>query len=104
MSEKHTPGPWEWDSTVWSYDPQQDAPWLVSSEDSAFPDTPVLKGEITCRSEADALLIAAAPELLNALQWLVDILPDPELDNDELQRVWTRKARAVIEKATGVKP
>lgn len=53
---------------------------------------------------ADARLIATAPELLEALEWLADILPDPELDNDELQRVWTKKARAAIAKATGAKP
>ena len=50
---------------------------------------------------ANARLIAAAPDLLEALQWLVDILPDPDLDNDELQRTWTRRARAAIAKATG---
>jgi hypothetical protein len=52
---------------------------------------------------ANARLIAAAPELFEALDWLVQILPDPELDNDELQRTWTKKARAAIAKATGAK-
>src|SRR5687768_15385929 len=53
---------------------------------------------------ANARLIAAAPELLEALDWLVQILPDPELDNDELQRTWTKKARTAIAKATGSQP
>lgn len=40
-------------------------------------------------------------ELLEALEWLLAILPDPELDNDAVQREWTTKARAVVAKAGG---
>jgi len=52
-------------------------------------------------SEEDARLIAAAPELLDALLDLVALLPDPELDRDEVQRGYVLAARAVIAKATG---
>lgn len=62
---KHTPGPWEWDGTVWDYDKEQDAPWLVQSKNHA--QLVILDGEIRARSEADARLIAAAPELFEAL-------------------------------------
>ncbi len=46
-------------------------------------------------------LFEAAPDLLRALQWLVAILPDPELDPDTLQRQHVEAAKAAIRKATG---
>jgi len=51
--------------------------------------------------EANARLIAAAPEMLEALLDLVALLPDPELDVDAVQREYVLAARAVIAKATG---
>jgi len=65
MTTQHTPGPWKWDGNPCDYDPDQEAPWLVDSNDS-FP--PILGGTIKCQSQADARLIAAAPELLEAIQ------------------------------------
>ena len=59
----HTPGPWYWDAKVWDYDKAQDAPWLVKNETET-----VLTGHINCESEANARLIAAAPELLESLK------------------------------------
>jgi hypothetical protein len=55
---KHTPGAWEWDGNVWDYNPEQEAPWLVNQDGDR-----ILSGEIKCHKEADAHLIAAAPEL-----------------------------------------
>ena len=49
----------------------------------------------------NARLIAAAPDMLDSLLDLVALLPDPELDNDSLQREFVIKARAAIVKATG---
>jgi len=60
----HTPGPWNWDDTVWDYDPAEQAPWLVAGADQAAV---VLGGEIKC-NEANARLIAAAPDLLAAAE------------------------------------
>jgi hypothetical protein len=63
MSAQHTPGPWHWDSAVWDYDPEIDAPWLVDATDKR-----VLWGSIKCDSGANARLIAAAPDLLAAVE------------------------------------
>lgn len=90
MSAKHTPGPWDALSFgVFAQDV------LVASVYGDDPD---------CRPDdrmwANARLIAAAPELLDALQWLVDLMPDPELDIDTVQREQVIKAKAAIAKAT----
>jgi hypothetical protein len=49
---------------------------------------------------ANARLIAAAPDLLDALQ----TLPQSLATTDEEYWAWVDKARAAIEKATGEKP
>ncbi len=59
---KHTPGPWNWDGDVTDYDHDQEAPWLISGTDS------ILTGEIEATNRADVALIAAAPDLLEALE------------------------------------
>lgn len=78
MSEnKWTPGPWMWDGNVWDYDKENEAPWLVAEGHS-----PVITGDLHC-SEANADLIAAAPDLYaaleDALQYLQHHLPDEVL-------------------------
>ncbi|WP_186194440.1 hypothetical protein [Burkholderia gladioli] len=58
------PWPWRWDDTPWEkYDPMERAPWLVDAKDN-----PVLSGQISCKDEAHGRAIAAAPELVEALQ------------------------------------
>lgn len=61
MTTKHTPGPWEWDGTVWDYDEAQHAPWLVQSGSDGR--NHVLRGSIQANTEEDARLIAAAPTM-----------------------------------------
>jgi hypothetical protein len=51
--------------------------------------------------EANARLIAAAPELLAALEYALEFLQDWE---DVSGAPYARKARAAIAKATGVQP
>lgn len=55
-------------------------------------------------SMANARLIAAAPELLDALEWLIALMPDPHLDPDQVQAEYVRKAIEVVAKATGAAP
>jgi hypothetical protein len=93
MSEKHTEGPWEWDANVWDYDPEQEAPWLVSAGNDK-----VLFGQIGCTSEANARLIAAAPDLLDALAVLIELVSFQICDDGHPAII---NARAAIAKATG---
>ena len=89
----HTPGPWERHETGAIVGPKlDDKPvWL----------RPVIARFETGVKEADARLIAAAPELLEALEELYHLIDDAH-DGD---RVFTfelaQKAKAAIAKARG---
>lgn len=94
--QKHTPGPWRYwpckvDSTL--------TPPMYDYVQFASPIGHVFRAPIQLLSEADARLIAAAPELLEALQALV------KAHNDGLQP-WPAldAANAAIAKATGGQP
>ena len=88
---KHTPGPWKAYCRDMSH--ENGAEW---SEENSLqwevegPRVPHGRGEYF---QADARLIAAAPDLLESLQELVVGLPQ--------QWVSVKKARAAIAKATG---
>ena len=86
---KHTPGPWE------VFDSHSGIYILDSAEQSA-----VCRLEWCLEAEANARLIAAAPELLAALKrlWLYF-----GVRCDGTPRDWTewREARAAIDKAEG---
>ena len=90
----HTPGPWIADSagTVRAQCDAQPLPYVVAV---VLGDADVGKG----RGDANASLIAAAPDLLKALRDLLDwnVAMDPDHDCDEFDA-----ARAAIAKATGV--
>lgn len=85
MSGKHTPGPW--------------AKSALGREVRAADHSAICRMATTrCNDEsnANALLIATAPELLAVLQELIDIEgPQPGT------AAWADKARAIIAKATG---
>lgn len=114
MSEKHTPGPWT-----------LEAPWRVvanginiASTWTRRVDEERLDGEswldmrtrvqptleaVKAEAEANARLIASAPDLLEALEAIVKRRVDcfiPELGGDELHD-WTARATAAIAKAKG---
>lgn len=103
---QHTPGPWHWDGNPCNYDKEQEAPWLVDASDS-FP--PILGGTITCQLDADARLIAAAPELLKTLSKTLKTIEEalaygylPAGTEQELE-TQAAEIRAAIAKATGEK-
>ncbi len=102
MSHSHTPAPWYWSDNVPDFPKNHciivDADGFTIAEPSPM-------------SEADARLIAAAPDLLAALQNCVNVLllalplfDDESNDNkdsrDEVESVLDA-ARAAIAKATG---
>ena len=110
---KHTPGPWVLKET------KHDiviSDWCVVAGDDRiglFPykriysDDRSQSGLVICHERmANAKLIAAAPELLEALQALYDYnphnCPSCEPTNEELE-LW-EKAKAAINKATGEQP
>ena len=73
MSEqpKHSPAPWYWDdkdSMPWTdYDDAESAPFLLNANGC-----PIMTGsDIRIAYEADGRIIAAAPELLEALRAIV---------------------------------
>lgn len=100
---KHTPGPWEWwtscsfrrlSSRATGYD--GDVMHAVVQRSDGHPDIHFPNGGVT---GPDARLIAAAPELLEAL---VDVMfRHVPFDN---KSEYATKARAVIAKATGETP
>jgi hypothetical protein len=75
-------------------------PWTVAGESGDYFPTLADYSPIPA-TEKNARLMAAAPDMLNALLDLVALLPDPELDADEVQREYVLAAKAAIAKATG---
>lgn len=97
---KHTPGPWAWPEhfngldgadgePVLRWEPY-DGMWLSTLDD---------------REEANARLIAAAPELLGALRAIADMSADAKRGNATTAKVsltlMTEIAKEAIAKATG---
>jgi hypothetical protein len=102
---EHTPGPW----TIEEYG-DDDAPALIIHRDSetrvCFMATPGSHGD-PAKIEADAKLIAAAPDLLAALRGLVEHILDYErvnnlAPNPGRKYCWgaTERAVAAIARAT----
>lgn len=90
----HTPGPWKWDGNFCDYDPEE-TPWLVLDLDGDT--TEILYGEIHCDNPANARLIAAAPDLYEALYRLLCNCPTgPEYDDEGLYQAAMERAREAI--------
>jgi len=93
----HTPGPWKVVDRlyVWTDDDVGCEVAKVCDEN--------LDDDMVGQADADASLIAAAPELLQRLRecvtWLEDYYDTVSLDDDQSQHLDT--ARAVIAKAEG---
>ena len=108
MSAKHTAGPWHYCrgktgtgcpcGMVWS----KPADFHVATAHKAwgdFPDDPVAEIPVE-EMQANAHLIAAAPELLEALEGLIQYVPGG-VDRDDIGRPWLKAAFQAIAKARG---
>ena len=84
---KHTPGPWQWTQHI---DP------TISIYKDGFGQIARLYDSSAGTGKANARLIAAAPDLLEALQSIIEDI-DSEFGTD----CDYNKARAAIAKATG---
>jgi len=93
----HTPGPWSW----WTSNS-----WKRLRRDDHGISQPVLEpyvcsdGHPDCTvSPADMALISAAPDLLKALQEMIDLFA-PTIEDPEQEWMCVQHARAAIRKAT----
>lgn len=102
---KHTPGPWafsrwdEWGDTRFYIAQADGAPYTPNYSDVATLVAETCIGEKVATQEANARLIAAAPELLEALELLTAGIESSVSDT----YIPLVKARAAIAKATGEK-
>lgn len=99
-TNKHTPGPWDWDEDpakdFLEHDWKESAPWLVDVCGKG-----VITGQVVCENHSDARLIAAAPELLEALEMCVKSMKSCLPDFNPFDQAAYDKARAAIAKARG---
>ena len=101
MSAEHTPGPWQFaEAGSWKDGVRTSKEYFVRRpDDDVAIASEILNPEDSTPSEANARLIAAAPELLAALEVCVD-----ELKRNGIQSESIQDARAAIAKAKGGQP
>jgi hypothetical protein len=94
MKNTHTPGPWKirYEKSGRTIDAV-----IVMGKSSAYFTRGI--GQTFDEQQSNARLIAAAPELLTALEWALDQLDD-DLDPD--YQAAFDAARATVKKATGI--
>jgi hypothetical protein len=102
MSTQHTPGPWSYRGSLGPHsNPHLLGPHVV--ENATGIQIAILNGWRSEVSEANARLIAAAPDLLEALK-----LCEKNIDSllasahPKVFDIWLNVVRAAITKATGV--
>ena len=96
MNTKHTPGPWRWDSYGALIGPNM--------EDVLYAQEMQNTAGLVVDNEANARLIAAAPELLESLEAVIGILDAlwfPGREPNYVDSHPAAKAREVIAKARG---
>lgn len=101
---KHTPGPWHWESDAVKGDPMGRVRYQVTALGKTVTRVyySSYEGGPT-NAEADARLIAAAPDLLEALQSIAECCDEHYAARDYASRQTEIRgiARAAIVKATG---
>lgn len=95
----HTPGPWHWDSDLVKGDPLNRRRYQVTTIGKTITQLYHSSGDLY--AEADARLIAAAPELLDALKLCYEhcALYHPSVKTNNVGEA----VRAAIAKAEGTK-
>jgi len=105
MTTKHTPGPWFCDERS-----DGDSKRYVLSESAPFPGSVAFVCLDISEAEANARLIASAPDLLDALEYIYNAnrptsyayMPElHELTSAQFDALIVEKARAAIAKARG---
>jgi hypothetical protein len=104
MNSRHTPGPWRVGHSVWSRERgsaiEGTVPTVRAYNDVGGCDIPVVSlGLPQEECEANARLIAAAPDLLEALELITDSHERLERERGSVVASVTSIARAAIEKA-----
>lgn len=104
---KYTKGPWvldEFSDEQWDICIEREEDFLVICEMTSAIESSTTK--LTAEDKANARLIAAAPELLEALQqavgsleWAASVIGDIPPKCDYIERI--EEAKAIIAKATG---
>ena len=102
MTTKHTPGPWfTWEGGVYAGRPKVKNRGELRGYDAKICEMDDMDGTARSR-KANAKLIAAAPDLLEALRSAVNDADAWGLADDECD--WLPIARAAIARATGEQP
>lgn len=101
--QQHTPGPWGWSHReIHSGDYSTQVYDANEKEIATIAWYPVRQNNITTTSrEANARLIAAAPDLLEALEMCTKAMASVLPDFNPYDQAAYDKARAAIAKATG---
>jgi len=104
LDMKHTPGPWKSDGYHVRQSGQCGTRMIADVAYTGPHHTPPDEYPKSCRlvDEANAQLMAAAPELLEALEMLLTIEPN-YFSTDAYERSLWQNARETIAKATGKK-
>lgn len=96
MTGKHTPGPWFVDEEGHIRAPYPNhAPGISVARMTCFG-----AHDVHMAKDANALLISAAPDMLDALRGAVALLTDPDAGEDEANETLA-ELEAAIRKATG---
>jgi hypothetical protein len=99
MADKHTPGPWVF---AYSNDVGPDDDYFIEFFELSTTDGRVLA---RVEEEPDARLIAAAPDLLEALKVCEENISSLlASQHPKVFGIWLDSVRAAIAKATGSKP
>lgn len=89
---KHTPGPWIWEAGY-----HEDPGHYSGLHCGIDPDRYVVRSCDGCaiiKNESDARLIAAAPEMLEALRYASQLLEDAGVPTLCRQPIWDAKKKA----------